>query len=250
MRLSKKEDWQYQDLQISSGDINRFIHSNEWVNQVLKQIPHGQMNYLELGCSPGICSAALTKDTDWLVSGVDYSESGTVFLKTLSLVGKAATFHQSDIFEFKARELYDIVASYGLIEHFGGGSLDRVLDIHDECLKPGGYLVIELPNFTGFQYFWHFLFDKPNLDIHNIDIMSPAKLAKHYQAMGYEILFCDYVGCLQVWGSSKFGTFGKIIVKLIEIFINKVAYILNLLGLNVSGESCSPAIILCAKKPL
>jgi hypothetical protein len=80
--------------------------------------------------------------------------------------------------------------------------------------------------------------------------MSPAKLAEYYQAMGYEILFCNYVGRLQVWGSSKFRVFGKIVVKLIGIIINKVSYILNLLGLNVSGESCSPAIILCAKKPL
>jgi 2-polyprenyl-3-methyl-5-hydroxy-6-metoxy-1,4-benzoquinol methylase len=248
LRLSKKEDWQYQNLQVSLRDIQNFADDNEWVERVLNLVPHSEMSYLELGCSPGICSAAVARGTSWSLSGVDFSEGGTIFLKTLKLVGKSANFYRADIFEFKTDKLYDIVASYGLIEHFSGGSLDKILNIHDECLSPGGYLLIELPNFTGFQYFWHYLFDKPNLDIHNVDIMSPTKIANSFQEKGYEILFSDYVGCAKFWGSSRFNTLGKVCVRIFQGLLNKFFKFTSIFGIKINGGLLSPHILFLAIK--
>jgi 2-polyprenyl-3-methyl-5-hydroxy-6-metoxy-1,4-benzoquinol methylase len=250
LRLSKKEDWQYHDFRVSLDDVNDFSITNEWVKQVRKMLPHGEASYLELGCCPGICSAALAQGTKWSVSGVDYCDDGAIFTNVLNLIGKPSVFYQADIFEFKACELYEIVASYGLVEHFNGDLLNRVLTIHDECLKPGGYLVIEIPNFTGFQYFWHYLFDRPNLEIHNVDMMQPKKIEEYFQSMGYEILFSDYFGQLRVWGNSRFGAIGRIPVKLFEILINNLASFLSFIGIHLGGQAFSPTILLCAKKPL
>ena len=129
-------------------------------------------------------------------------------------------------------------------EHFGSGSLDRVLDIHDECLRPDRYLVVDLPNFTGFQYFCHYLLDKPNLDINNI----PKKLADYFQFMGYKIFFCDYVGILKIWGASRLRKVGNCLTKIFEILIKKISQILANLGFNLRGQAVSPTMLIFVQK--
>lgn len=250
MKLSTDKDWNYQDYKTTLSDIQKYQRENEWVEEVEKHIPKIEQTYLELGCSPGFCSAVIAQNTKWLISGVDFSNSEAVFFQTLNLIGKEARYYQSDIFKFKTSEKFDIVASYGLIEHFSDNEFEEILKIHDDHLKPSGYLIIEVPNFTGFQYIWHYIFDKPNLLIHNTAIMSPLVLTSFYQSLGYQIVYCDYVGILKVWGTSSLDKHPllKTLAQIIGLSINTFSALLAKCGLKINGKNTSPALLLIAKK--
>jgi hypothetical protein len=252
MKLSTKEDWNYQDYKTTRLEIEKYRHENEWVEVVNRIVPDGDFSYIELGCAPGFCSAVVVGKKIWDISGVDFSNSESVFMRTLSLIDKKATYYQGDIFEFNELMKFEIVSSYGLVEHFSEFELKKILDIHDKFLKKSGYLIIEIPNFTGFQYLWHFLIDKPNLQIHNTKIMTPKVLALFYETLGYKILFCDYVGILQVWGVSSFekSPLLKFLFKTLGFTINKFSRLLKAVNLKIEGKNFSPALLLVAKKEL
>lgn len=250
MKLSEKSNWNYQKFDTTLAEIENYRAENEWVRKARSLIPSGSLSYLELGCSPGFCSATISQGMDWDISGIDFSESEAVFLRTLKLIDKNARYFQGDIFNYQLHQKFDLVASYGLIEHFSDGELEEILKIHDQYLKHGGYLMIELPNFTGFQFIWHYLFDNPNLLIHNLKSMDPSILASYYKDLGYQIIFCDYIGTLKVWGTSRFdkNPILRMASKAIGLAINTISDILTKLHCGPKGKMLSPAILMIAKK--
>jgi 2-polyprenyl-3-methyl-5-hydroxy-6-metoxy-1,4-benzoquinol methylase len=250
MRLSTTEDWNYKNFKTTHHEIEKYRRENEWVEVVNRIVPDGNLSYIELGCAPGFCSAVVAEKKMWEISGVDFSNSESIFTRTLSLIDKKVTYYQGDIFEFNQRLKFEIVSSYGLVEHFSEFELQKILSIHDKFLKKSGYLIIEVPNFNGLQYLWHYLIDKPNLQIHNAKIMNPKALASFYEALGYKILFCDYVGILQVWGVSSFekSPLLKFLFKSLGFTINKFSRLLKAVDFKIEGKNFSPALLLVAKK--
>jgi len=127
--------------------------------------------------------------------------------------------------------------------------LENVFRLHDSYLTNGGYLIIQIPNFTGFNYVWHYLFDRPDLDNHNIDVMQLQSL-EWFADKGYEIVFNDYVGPLRVWGASSWSHI-RFMSKLVAGFgmvVSKLALMLDKIGLKLRGRTWSPGILLIAKK--
>lgn len=250
MRLSNHNDWNYESFDTTLFEIQKYQMQNEWVREVWRYVPNGPYSYLELGCAPGFCTAAVTLNRDWKISGIDFSNSESIFLKTLSLVGKDGHYHQGDILDIEINKKFDIVASYGLIEHFSGEDFEKILDIHDRFLNDSGYLIIEIPNFTGMQYVWHFLFDRPNLNIHNTKIMNAKLLGTYFEMIGYEVLCNDYLGVFKVWGASSFESYKllKFLVKTFGFILNGVSNILKKTGIKLEGKYFSPAILVVAKK--
>tara|TARA_B110000008_G_C16977724_1_gene566717 strand:+ start:4262 stop:5017 length:756 start_codon:yes stop_codon:yes gene_type:complete len=249
MKLTDKTRWEYDESHATLKNLDTIRKRDEWLQVVNKYLPDGELNYLEIGCAPGQYSAILSKDKQWTVSGIDYSDDAEMFLKTLSLVNKDATLYKIDMFEKRVEKQFDIVISIGLVEHFRGELLDDVFKLHDSYVLPGGHLVIQMPNFTGFQYFWHYLFDKPDLDNHNVDVMQPNSL-QWFNDNGYEVLFNDYVGVLRLWGNSSWNHIrflGKLIAG-IGVILSKVAIFLDFIGIKLRGRSWSPGLLLIAKK--
>jgi 2-polyprenyl-3-methyl-5-hydroxy-6-metoxy-1,4-benzoquinol methylase len=250
MRLSNRNDWNYEAFDTTLFEIQKYQMENEWLQEVWRRVPDGAYSYLELGCSPGFCTAAIAGKKEWKISGIDFSNSESIFLKTLSLVGKEGHYHQGDIFDIELNKKFDIVASYGLIEHFSGEDFEKILDIHDRFLNNSGYLIIEIPNFTGMQYVWHFLFDRPNLNIHNTKIMNARLLSKHFETIGYEVLYNDYLGVFKVWGASSFERYKllKFLVKTLGFIVNSTLIALEKIGVKIQGRYFSPVMLLIAKK--
>lgn len=249
MKLTDKNRWRYKQEDATLKNLDLIKSREEWLKVVKKYVPSSQMSYLELGCAPGQYSAALTQDTNWDVAGLDYSDDAEVFIKTMSLVNKEARLFKIDMFNERLDELFDIVISVGLVEHFRGDKLEEVFALHDSYVGNGGYLIIQMPNFTGANYFWHYLFDRPDLDNHNIDVMQPKAL-EWYSDKGYEILFNDYVGPLRFWGATSWSHITVIskMVALLGIAISKFSLILDKIGLGLRGRTWSPGILLIAKK--
>jgi SAM-dependent methyltransferase len=64
----------------------------------------------------------------------------------------------------------------GVIEHFDDPSL--LIEAHLRLAKPGGLVVIAIPNYSGKHLTLQSIFDSENLKIHNLNLMSKVALER------------------------------------------------------------------------
>jgi len=250
MRLTDKNRWEYKKNPITQSELEALIKREEWIDVAKSYIPDVPMEFLELGSAPGDLSAAFCHDKPWDPFGVDYSDDSSLYSATLENFGKKPVLFEEDIFNNSICRQFDMVCSFGLIEHFRGALLEKLVRIHDDFVKPGGHLVIAVPNFTGFQYFWHYMVDRPDLDNHNIDIMNPG-IIERLVPCGYEILHSDYVGTMRLWGNTGFnGRLGMKAAAGAGVGLSKVARGFAKAGMKLKGRSFSPFVLYVGRKPL
>jgi hypothetical protein len=61
-------------------------------------------------------------------------------------------------------------------------------------LKPGGHLIVTVPNLRGLNYALARLFDEQAIPRHNIKIMRKAAYESLFNRNDLQTLFCDYYG--------------------------------------------------------
>ena len=182
---------------------------------LLAHIPPAGGSCIELGCFPGKYLALLGK-LGYELNGVDLTPRVDTDLPTwLRGIGlRVGEFKRADIWEYKQSKQFDLVCSFGLIEHFV--EWQQLLRRHMTLVRPGGKLVISVPNFSGFlQRIVHELADKPNLLKHNLEAMNLIEWRKLLPENEWEIEFCGWFGgCLFWMGDSKRNDFQKIAYRL------------------------------------
>jgi SAM-dependent methyltransferase len=104
---------------------------------------------------------------------------------------------EADLFNYTTPQLYDMVLSFGLIEHFS--DTKAIIETHLQFLKPGGVLFITLPNFKGVNGWVQRKFDLDNYNKHYIDCMDPAYLAETCKALGLKNVESYYHGRFSTW---------------------------------------------------
>ena len=142
--------------------------------QALKaNLPVVQGEVLEVGCAPGKWLAFMATEFGLKPNGIEYSEAGmSATVKNFQLLGLiSGRIRAGDFFQIKPDRQFDVVMSFGFIEHFS--EVDAVIDLHMQWLRPGGTLILGVPNFRGIYYFLQKLLDKTILDKHNLEIMCP-----------------------------------------------------------------------------
>ena len=154
--------------------------------------------FIELGCSPGLASAAIGKRVSFDFHGVDFSPESLLYLINLERIGvRNAKLYKTDLMTFKEDYLFDVVASFGLLEHFT--DIQLIFKQHDRLLKPGGLCVVVIPNLRKIQYIYHYIFNRDDLLRHNLNAMNPdifnGLASQHRQ----KILYLGYVGKLRFW---------------------------------------------------
>ncbi|HJQ23329.1 MAG TPA: class I SAM-dependent methyltransferase [Blastocatellia bacterium] len=174
-----------------------------WNTIVKKYFPDLRgARFLEVGSAPGELLVKHHQALGCVPFGIDYSEPG---VEANRQVFRAQGLNPDNVFcadffgeAFQAqhRESFDVVFSAGFIEHFTDAR--RVVDHHLNLLKPGGYLVIGIPNLRGVNYWLLRAFYKELLDIHNLDIMRRSAFAQLFDASKVERRFCDYYGTLSL----------------------------------------------------
>jgi len=180
----------------------------------------GIKNAIELGGFPGYYSVYLKKYQNLSTTLFDYYIHEGLIKELLAKNGLKdgdIKIIESDLFNYTPEEKYDMVLSFGLIEHFSDTA--SIIKTHLQFLKPGGTLFITLPNFTGVNGWVQKNFDKENYDKHYIDCMNPTFLAETCKQLGLKEVESYYHGKFTVWleNKSEQNAIAKSIVKAIWV---------------------------------
>jgi L-malate glycosyltransferase len=161
--------------------------------------PNERGSCLEVGCFPGRYLTLFGR-LGYELNGVDLTPRvKQEFPEWLRSRGyRTGEFVQQDFFSFPDDKKFDVVCSFGFIEHFK--NWEQVFKRHVELVRPGGYLVIETPNFKGFvQRFIHYYLDNNNYKRHYIPAMNPRKWARICREHGLKVITSGYIGKFQFW---------------------------------------------------
>lgn len=147
---------------------------------------------LELGGGGSRILPYLGRKFGFRVIGTDFSQRGCVLLKAnLSLLGIDGGVVCEDLFHSSlAPDSFDLVYSSGLIEHFDDTA--AVVAEHLRLLKPGGKLVLVVPNLQGVQ---GRVFAKLAPSLWGAHcVFSPSDLAETLSALGLREIQSGYLG--------------------------------------------------------
>jgi len=201
-------------------------------------------NAIELGGFPGYYATYLKKYEHLDTTLFDYYIHQDLINQLLEKNGlKPGDINiiEADLFNFKPEKLYDMVLSFGLIEHFN--DTKAIIETHLQFLKPGGVLFITLPNFKSVNGWVQRNFDKENYDKHNINSMDLQLLTDSCKQLGLKEIEAYYHGRFTVWLENKSERTGltKALVKAIWVTGKIFTKIIP-----VESKALSPYIVLKA----
>ncbi|PJJ83774.1 class I SAM-dependent methyltransferase [Mucilaginibacter auburnensis] len=159
---------------------------------------------IELGGFPGYYAIYLKKYQNLDTTLLDYFiHEGLVneLLTANGLKQGDINIIEADLFNYTPEQQYDMVLSFGLIEHFA--NTKGIIQTHLSFIKPGGTLFITLPNFTGVNGWVQRKFDKENYDKHYIQSMNPTLLANYCRELGLKNVEAYYYGGFSIWLENK-----------------------------------------------
>jgi len=159
---------------------------------------------IELGGFPGYYSTYLKKYQHLDTTLFDYYIDEDIINRLLEKNGlQPGDIHiiESDLFTYQAKANYDMVCSFGLIEHFS--DTKDIIKHHLQFLKPGGVLFITLPNFKGVNGWVQRTFDRSNYDKHYIQSMNLQLLADTCRELSLTEVESYYHGKFSVWLENK-----------------------------------------------
>jgi SAM-dependent methyltransferase len=152
---------------------------------------------LEIGCAPGRWLAFLSREFHLGVSGIEYTADGAAATRrNLELLGvKNGDIREADFLTTTPAPRYDVVVSLGFVEHFT--DVGAVISRHAAWARPGGLLIIGVPNFRGVHGWLQKGLDSEVLAHHNLTIMDIDRLAELGPASGLVTESVEYLGSLE-----------------------------------------------------
>lgn len=169
------------------------------------------LSVLEIGCAPGKKLREMFMFApEHKYSGVDFApdalERTRVLLDDLHM---QASLHLADVRAFEPEEPYDLVVSFGLIEHFEAPL--AMVHEHVRLVRPGGVVGVMIPNYAHpFVRYALSIYSPRTLDSHNLHTMSTTALAGYLRDAGLgEVSTGSYGGSLMPVGNIEPGRIGK-----------------------------------------
>jgi glycosyltransferase involved in cell wall biosynthesis/SAM-dependent methyltransferase len=197
-RLTEKSHW---DERWGRIKLPAIIEPNQRhpVNRKILSIfdaclPKAPIEVLEIGGAPGQFLAYFSKYHGYSAHALDYSETGCRKIReNFNLLGMDVTVYRQDLYEDLSEiPLFDMVFSMGLVEHFA--DFESVLKRHLMLLKPGGVLVLGVPNYDGI-YKWGLNHLAPKMiSLHNLDAMNLRKWRHCETLFALKPIFRGYIG--------------------------------------------------------
>ncbi len=180
-------------------------HSNYllWDVMMAERLPHdAQLKVVEIGSAPGEHLLQFHEKFGYAPYGIEYTETGAMINRRL--FGQhgidPAQVIQADVFAPSVTEQYagafDVVVSFGFAEHFD--DVAAVIERHLELLKEDGWLIVQIPRLSGFNYWVARLFNRETLPMHNLSIMQKDVFQHLFAGLPVQQHVCDYVGVIKL----------------------------------------------------
>lgn len=133
--------------------------------------------YVELGCAPGKMLAWVAAELRAEVSGLDFSRNGCESAAGLfRALGLRGDIRCEDVAHHSfPPDSFDVVCSIGLVEHFDDPA--PFIRQHALLARPGGRVIVAVPNYGGLVGRLQARLDPGNLAIHNLRVSSVAGLS-------------------------------------------------------------------------
>jgi SAM-dependent methyltransferase len=153
---------------------------------------------VEIGSAPGTFLVELARRFGVDPYGIEYAAAGVDINRRLFEqhgVPGDHVIHEdvfSDRLHDRYREHFDVVVSRGFIEHFDDPR--PAIERHLSLLKPGGTLIVQIPNLRGLNWAVQRLLDRRLFDIHNRSLMDRRAFRSLFDTLRLEERFCDYYG--------------------------------------------------------
>lgn len=199
----------------SSKNIEKI--NNLFPEELINKIPSNS-KLIEIGGFPGHIVAYFKKKLNCDVTILDFY----IDERIIKTVEKINEIEESSIKSIRAdfltvvlKEKYDVVCSFGFIEHFH--DTKEIIEKHLKCLKKGGALFITIPNFRGVNGLVQFLFHSENYQKHNINCMKITFLIRLMQELHLKNIEIEYFGRPTIWleKEAKINSINKGILKII-----------------------------------
>jgi SAM-dependent methyltransferase len=158
---------------------------------------------VEIGSAPGHFMVKLADAFGIEPFGVEYTTAGArANREVFAAAGyDPAGVIEADVlsaeFQSAHRAAFDVVLSRGFIEHFEDPY--PAVQAHLELLKPGGLLIVMVPNLRGVYYPWTWLFNRPQIALHNVNIMRLDAFRGLFERAGVPALHCRHHGTFTFW---------------------------------------------------
>ena len=125
---------------------------------------------IEIGAYPGRFLAYLSAKYSLKATALDFNPDKSKIIDSFTAMeGDLQEIIQSDFLMYEPSQQYDLVFSNGFVEHFL--NYDEVLDRHAKYMKPGGAMLIMVPNKRYLRKYYGLLVDRANLRVHNLKCM-------------------------------------------------------------------------------
>ncbi len=200
-KLTEKEYWEkYWEKYKEAFEIKR-TKRGLLVNEILdifdKYLPVNE-NYhaLEIGGAPGQYLIYMAKNFKYKVHSLDYSKTGNKQTeKNFKSSDLKIKIYEKDFFsEYLDTSIpnFDVVYSLGFIEHFD--NLNEVVKRHVQLLKPGGILLLGIPNLRGIYRVFLSQTAPNHLFVHNLNTMKLSNWDLFENELKLKKLFRNYLG--------------------------------------------------------
>lgn len=189
------EYWENSPLPSEIKRSNKELFLNILLDAFDKFLPKEKdKTVIEIGGSPGRYLAYMYKNFGYKIHSLDYSETG--YKKTVEnfkLLNIPIEVYNMDLFSDDLNlPQFDIVYSLGFIEHFY--DLDLVIEKHLHLLKPGGILLIGVPNYQGINKWFLKNLAPQLLSIHNLAAMNSENWRSFEKKFNLKKIFKGYIG--------------------------------------------------------
>lgn len=166
---------------------------------IKKHMPQKEgLSIVEVGSAPGDNMVSFKYKYHCVPYGIEYAKSGAemnkqVFEKNgIPSENVIETDFFDDDFQDKYRNHFDVVYSSGFIEHFSDPK--DVVKKHINILKPGGTLIISIPNFRYLNFILKAFFNTSFIPTHNLELMDLDVFRECFNFPDFKVSECCYKG--------------------------------------------------------
>jgi 2-polyprenyl-3-methyl-5-hydroxy-6-metoxy-1,4-benzoquinol methylase len=189
--VATEEYWNSHWLQAKFGISPKNHPIRRWIEKEIKDTKVSTC--LEIGCYPGKFLSVMG-EKGYELNGIDSFKGTDLLADYFKNNGyRVGNFYEADFLNFSSQTKYDVVCSFGFIEHFE--NVSAILKKHLELLKTGGMLVIDVPNLNSAIYrFLYKILEPGTLENHVMTTMDLENICSELKRNGCEIRYAGYIG--------------------------------------------------------